>query len=345
MIEDLYLASCCIALFSSGLIFKRNRSTQNNQRFLHSGFFALLLIPLTGYLGMRYGTLPDFVVKLSQCVILLFCALTFLYYQGKKTSPLQIALHMLPFTLFYFIQLSDVATTSLGLIIIYFVIIFSYLAISVFAFCSATRRQSKREVANIATIVVIVCLAGIVTFGYLNSAAWLISLWHTLNLLICCYITISAFRAVYGDSRSENVERNNIPKAPKELLLDKETANDLSQQLLLLFTANKVYLDNSLCLKKLSLLLNLTTHQTSELLNVHMKTSFYRLLNRYRVLHACELLKSPSNTHTITEIMYNSGFNNKNTFYKEFKQQTGASPSMWIKHHTSAPKAFRRQYS
>ncbi|WP_175442150.1 helix-turn-helix domain-containing protein [Pseudoalteromonas byunsanensis] len=205
--------------------------------------------------------------------------------------------------------------------------------------------RSKYELANIVTVIAIVCLAGLVTFCYLNNSPWILPLWHMLNLLICCYITISAFNAAYTPKKAEELGINKALTIKKERLLDKETANSLSQQVIRLFTANKVYLDNALCLKKLSAQLNLTTHQTSELLNVHMKSSFYRLLNSYRVQHACNLLKDQKNAFTITDIMYNSGFNNKNTFYKEFKRHTGTSPSQWVKHNAREAKDLIQQLS
>ncbi|MCB0836364.1 MAG: AraC family transcriptional regulator [Bacteroidia bacterium] len=55
--------------------------------------------------------------------------------------------------------------------------------------------------------------------------------------------------------------------------------------------------------------------------------TFTRFVNEFRVVHACKLLsEKPS---SITEICYESGFNNFSHFNKIFKETTGKSPSAY----------------
>ncbi len=57
------------------------------------------------------------------------------------------------------------------------------------------------------------------------------------------------------------------------------------------------------------------------------KTSYIHFLNQIRISHACELLKSTN--MSITEICFESGFNNWANFSKHFKQYCKTSPSKY----------------
>jgi AraC-like DNA-binding protein len=58
--------------------------------------------------------------------------------------------------------------------------------------------------------------------------------------------------------------------------------------------------------------------------------TFTRFVNEFRIVHACKLLsEKPS---SITDICFESGFNNFSHFNRLFKQVTGKSPSDYRKH-------------
>lgn len=50
---------------------------------------------------------------------------------------------------------------------------------------------------------------------------------------------------------------------------------------------------------------------------------FYEYVNRYRAGEAAELLRSGKGKFSIADVAYVAGFNNANTFYKEFKRVYG----------------------
>lgn len=55
--------------------------------------------------------------------------------------------------------------------------------------------------------------------------------------------------------------------------------------------------------------------------------TFTQFVNEYRLVHACKLL---SEQHlSITDICFESGFNNFSHFNKKFKEFTGKSPSKY----------------
>lgn len=92
------------------------------------------------------------------------------------------------------------------------------------------------------------------------------------------------------------------------------------------------YLDEELSLQKLSLLVNISTHRLSEVINQDLNTNFYRLINAYRVEEVKRKLKNPEfDKYSILGIAFESGFNSKSTFNKIFKEETGMTPSAFKK--------------
>lgn len=125
------------------------------------------------------------------------------------------------------------------------------------------------------------------------------------------------------------------PATPKPGLrnieLSPSAAAELDAQLHALITTHQPHLDDDISLPKLAALLGVTTHQLSELLNIHKNTSFYEFLNDLRYQEALRYLDAGTNELTIADIAYRSGFNNRNSFYKVFKEKTGQTPLQYKK--------------
>ncbi|MFV8377009.1 helix-turn-helix domain-containing protein [Flavobacterium sp. LB1P71] len=96
------------------------------------------------------------------------------------------------------------------------------------------------------------------------------------------------------------------------------------------FKIKKGFLDSEFNLDKLSLDLNISKVKITQALNVQLKTNFYQYINSLRVGEAKRLIDKNQDTNFVT-IGYESGFKNKSTFYKYFKQITGATPSDYRK--------------
>lgn len=117
----------------------------------------------------------------------------------------------------------------------------------------------------------------------------------------------------------------------RSIELSPEAAKQLDEQLNELVKTHKPHLDEDISLPKLAALLGVTTHQLSELLNIHKHTSFYDFLNDLRYQESLRFLAADENELTIADIAYRSGFNNRNSFYKVFKEKTGLTPSQYKK--------------
>ncbi|MBX2875783.1 MAG: helix-turn-helix domain-containing protein [Saprospiraceae bacterium] len=71
-------------------------------------------------------------------------------------------------------------------------------------------------------------------------------------------------------------------------------------------------------------------------MNRRMATSFYNLVNRFRVEQAKLLLLDPQAAHlSIEGIAYECGFKSRSTFFKFFKKEVGMTPTAFKS--TSSP--------
>lgn len=129
--------------------------------------------------------------------------------------------------------------------------------------------------------------------------------------------------------------------AVRAVELSADVARDLQWQLDDLMQRAKPHLEEDMSLAKLAALLDLTAHQLSELLNVHMGSSFYEHLNAWRHREAVDLLTRADLELTVADIAYRAGFNNRNSFYKVFKDQTGMTPAQYRREQKQGAQALR----
>jgi len=125
---------------------------------------------------------------------------------------------------------------------------------------------------------------------------------------------------------------NRWQPATKTNQVFKPVAGDAAQQLKLLMQEDKLYTDPDFCLEMLAENLGLSIFQTSQLLNQSMKTSFYDMVNRYRVEEVKRRLSMSDDRHfTLLAIAFESGFKSKSTFNRIFKEFTGQTPGDYSK--------------
>ena len=133
-----------------------------------------------------------------------------------------------------------------------------------------------------------------------------------------------------AEAETNSVEPTRIAR---ELTMD--AAKQLSGQLRTLMTTQQLYLDSDLSLASLAGALDATPHQTSELLNTHMGLSFYDYINELRITYAADRLRETNCKMRIIDIAYQAGFNNKNSFYRLFRQRFAVTPAAYRAEQTN----------
>lgn len=93
-----------------------------------------------------------------------------------------------------------------------------------------------------------------------------------------------------------------------------------------LFEQEHLYRDPDLSLARLAELLDLSSHQVSELINTQLDTSFPRLVRQYRIEAAKRMLVDEPRA-SVLSIGLSVGFNSQSSFYTAFREVTGTVPS------------------
>lgn len=100
----------------------------------------------------------------------------------------------------------------------------------------------------------------------------------------------------------------------------------------------KPYLNPEASIKELSMATGISSHTISQVLNTCLKKNFYDFINSYRITQSIKLLNEARNCPmTITEILYESGFNSKSTFNTAFRKHTGMTPSEYKEKKDHSP--------
>jgi len=171
------------------------------------------------------------------------------------------------------------------------------------------------------------------TFGELS--------WSTGYLTIGALVVLIAYLGVHGVSQSKVLLPDFLlartqdavevaaatPTTPSTPLPE---AADLAKRLQAVLTEEEAYLDEALTLGKLAALLPCTDKKLSLLLNQHLGTSFYDLINERRIAAVQDAMAAdPYGTRSIIEIAYTSGFKSKTSFNRVFKQRVGMTPGAY----------------
>lgn len=170
------------------------------------------------------------------------------------------------------------------------------------------------------------------TFGVLD--------WDTGYLTVAAMIFLIAYLGYHGVSQSRVLLPDFL--AARTQVQGKLTdsvstptpplpeADPLAQRLEKVLIIDEAYLDEDLTLGKLAELLPTTDKKLSLLLNQHLTTSFYDLINQHRVEAVKRMMADDSfGRRPNIEIAYACGFKSKSSFNRVFKKQTGLTPGAY----------------
>jgi len=120
---------------------------------------------------------------------------------------------------------------------------------------------------------------------------------------------------------NERKIKKNIPQ--NELTVLRESLESI-------LNTKKPYLTPELTLSALAEIVNVSERKLSATINDEMNTTFYDLINKYRVNEAkIRLTSNEFDKYSIVGISETCGFNSKSSFYRIFKKETGLSPTQF----------------
>jgi AraC-like DNA-binding protein len=140
--------------------------------------------------------------------------------------------------------------------------------------------------------------------------------------VISVSVTVAALYLMLREFDPSKPSARSYAKSP----LDEGIRRRIRRKLELALTEQGVYKRSDLSLRTLAELLHERPHYVSQIISQEFSSSFYDLVNRYRIEHAKRLLRESPECNVLT-IALDSGFNSKSAFHIAFRRSTGTTPS------------------
>lgn len=106
--------------------------------------------------------------------------------------------------------------------------------------------------------------------------------------------------------------------------------SNLYEMILTKMEQNKPYLEAGFNLQMLAQILNRNERYISQAINKVGKTNFNRLVVRYRINEARRLISVYGEGMTVNDVAEKSGFSNRISFYRSFREETGLAPTEFL---------------
>ncbi len=140
-------------------------------------------------------------------------------------------------------------------------------------------------------------------------------------------------------SKAENISINDSPVEDEDFVnqkyqkssLTNQDVTDIYDRLKLLMYEKKPFTNPDLTLNELAQSLDIHPNYLSQVINSKEHKNFYDLVNERRVEEFKKLVSQSSNQkYTLMAIAYDSGFNSKASFNRNFKKYTGLTPTDYL---------------
>ena len=356
VLKVLYIFSFSLGLWTCLNLLVHKQGPREVRRALLFFISILLVIPLNGYLSLVVDEPSLWVNSLASTLTWSYSPLMLILVKGvlKKDQTLaNTAPHFAPFFIMAGLYLFRLEWLTFNTYLFFLLVqVASYLVVSLKLLFHNRSKVAilGKEFKNSAYYWMLYLLAGLfviilydiglmfwlryigsLSFYFVSTTACAFSVYiSAMSTLLLLQPDVFTPDVVQDEPEGEAREENCTTK-PRNVELSAEAAAELRERLNDLIATFKPHLDSDISLSRLSSLLGVTNHQLSELLNIHMETSFYDFLNCLRYNEAITLMTGNSSCHSLTDIAYLAGFNNRNTFYRVFKENSGLTPGEYRK--------------
>jgi AraC-like DNA-binding protein len=338
LIFEGWMAQILGLLLIAALLSRRVFPTAN--RLLAFGLFcaiyrqAMLTVQLSGMLE----NFP-ILAKASFSVQMLGIPTFFLYVKALTTPNFRLerkhAAHLIPFV----IGLALIGQPHLIQIAIKIVILLPYLILAHLQ-VRAFANESKDFMSDLTLLhlnwlrtllIGVYAITGVDTLDVITGAT--LPVWILLpsvaliGLMTLAYFSLRVspvFAQVTLDETSASEQKKETNPLP-DVQMERQ-----KERLIEVLEKKQLYLNPELRLSDLAEALDIRPYRVSEILNRGLQTTFYDLINGYRVSKARELLLAPDSAQfNLLGIAMESGFKSKSVFNDVFKKSTGMTPSQF----------------
>lgn len=369
--SSFFLAGIFIAFFSSFLLLgKRQKASAD---YILAIWFLIIAIHIAYFLlifSAAYIRFP-FLLGFEIALPLIHGPLLYLYIKsltGQPTKRRNYLLHLIPAVMVYIILLKFFMLSPEKKIYIYqhngdnykslrdnikILIIFSgivYVSLSSLALKKYKRQiselYSNTEKINLNWGYYLIAGIALIWIAVMLKVDILIFSLVVVFILVAAYLGIShvgilnlvqiSNDAVEIDSE---VNANLVAEKYQNNFVGKEVAQDIFARVDHLMEKEKVYKNPDLNLNQVAELVDVHPNVLSQTINYIANKNFYDYINGYRVEEFKRIAVLPKNQKlTIMSLAYESGFNSKTSFNRNFKKYTHCSPREFLKDQNIDPE-------
>lgn len=161
---------------------------------------------------------------------------------------------------------------------------------------------------------------------------------YVIIVVLLITIVILSLRLAQKSYAHKKLLKQSLLQQKKDLIwIDEdiyhsEKAEDASEKKLLeelkrLFDEEKIYLDKTLNIKSLAVLLGTNKTILSKVINKYMSLSFPALLQSYRIKEAVNMLRNDvTSQYTLEYVADKCGYSSRQVFHSAFKREIGITP-------------------
>ena len=131
-------------------------------------------------------------------------------------------------------------------------------------------------------------------------------------------------------AKSLDTDADNTRTKYQKSALGQDKIEQVWIRLTSLFEEQQTYMHEDLNLSHLAELLDISSHELSQVINMKSGSNFYELVNSYRINKAKQLLEQPEHSHRkLLDIAMEVGYKSQSTFYSQFNKQVGMTPKRY----------------
>ncbi|MGD1960915.1 MAG: helix-turn-helix domain-containing protein [Fulvivirga sp.] len=208
-----------------------------------------------------------------------------------------------------------------------------FVYVGIYIFFSVKRLDRfKKQVANNALVNWYrVILLSYSAFLILHLVYFLIQPLGGFNFSLINQVSMLAMTFIIQSIAFKLIDKSVILNSKIPDLNDPEKRRKYEDLIFKKLEEDKVYLNDTLTLQGFSESTSLPQAYITEFINQRFNCSFKKLINQYRLNEAKSIIEKANDSKIkLIDVAYQSGFNNKVSFYRVFKEYEGISPSEYI---------------